>query len=149
MCFVVIRFIPFEIYFLFVKTVCWKLYARCVVIPPKLTHPKMNKYHVPCTMYHFKYVQIPKKLNWLKCAYISRYISIRLKNIIIIITIIISLIWNHWERLVNLKFVCVSQQVAKNPLAGLAALGLAGMTPASTGGINHTGESQNPLPMNI
>ncbi|KAL7734288.1 hypothetical protein ACLKA6_010631 [Drosophila palustris] len=28
--------------------------------------------------------------------------------------------------------------VAKNPLASLAALGLAGMTPASTGGINHT-----------
>lgn len=33
------------------------------------------------------------------------------------------------------------QQVAKNPLASLAALGLAGMTPASTGGINHTGKS--------
>ncbi|XP_022216860.2 poly(rC)-binding protein 3 isoform X3 [Drosophila obscura] len=31
-------------------------------------------------------------------------------------------------------------QVAKNPLASLAALGLAGMNPASTGGINHTGE---------
>ncbi|XP_044316674.1 poly(rC)-binding protein 2 isoform X1 [Drosophila rhopaloa] len=30
--------------------------------------------------------------------------------------------------------------VAKNPLASLAALGLAGMNPASTGGINHTGE---------
>ncbi|XP_022216862.2 poly(rC)-binding protein 3 isoform X5 [Drosophila obscura] len=29
-------------------------------------------------------------------------------------------------------------QVAKNPLASLAALGLAGMNPASTGGINHT-----------
>ncbi|XP_032599343.1 poly(rC)-binding protein 3 isoform X2 [Drosophila grimshawi] len=28
--------------------------------------------------------------------------------------------------------------VSKNPLASLAALGLAGMTPASTGGINHT-----------
>lgn len=33
------------------------------------------------------------------------------------------------------------QQVAKNPLASLAALGLAGMTPASTAGINHTGKS--------
>ncbi|XP_020813485.1 poly(rC)-binding protein 3 isoform X4 [Drosophila serrata] len=30
------------------------------------------------------------------------------------------------------------EQVAKNPLASLAALGLAGMNPASTGGINHT-----------
>ncbi|XP_034121097.1 poly(rC)-binding protein 3 isoform X4 [Drosophila guanche] len=32
-------------------------------------------------------------------------------------------------------------QVAKNPLASLAALGLAGMNPASTGGINHTGSA--------
>ncbi|XP_020813563.1 poly(rC)-binding protein 3 isoform X13 [Drosophila serrata] len=31
--------------------------------------------------------------------------------------------------------------VAKNPLASLAALGLAGMNPASTGGINHTGSA--------
>ncbi|XP_023033034.1 poly(rC)-binding protein 3 isoform X2 [Drosophila willistoni] len=31
--------------------------------------------------------------------------------------------------------------VAKNPLASLAALGLAGMNPASTGGINHTGSN--------
>ncbi|XP_070141988.1 poly(rC)-binding protein 3 isoform X10 [Drosophila kikkawai] len=33
------------------------------------------------------------------------------------------------------------EQVAKNPLASLAALGLAGMNPASTGGINHTGSA--------
>ncbi|SPP76412.1 poly(rC)-binding protein 3 isoform X12 [Drosophila guanche] len=36
--------------------------------------------------------------------------------------------------------VPTQEQVAKNPLASLAALGLAGMNPASTGGINHTGE---------
>ncbi|EDW44434.1 GM22416 [Drosophila sechellia] len=35
-------------------------------------------------------------------------------------------------------FVPLCEQVAKNPLASLAALGLAGMNPASTGGINHT-----------
>ncbi|XP_034121111.1 poly(rC)-binding protein 3 isoform X17 [Drosophila guanche] len=34
--------------------------------------------------------------------------------------------------------VPTQEQVAKNPLASLAALGLAGMNPASTGGINHT-----------
>ncbi|XP_022216864.2 poly(rC)-binding protein 3 isoform X7 [Drosophila obscura] len=34
-------------------------------------------------------------------------------------------------------------QVAKNPLASLAALGLAGMNPASTGGINHTANAAN------
>ncbi|XP_037720202.1 poly(rC)-binding protein 3 isoform X6 [Drosophila subpulchrella] len=33
--------------------------------------------------------------------------------------------------------------VAKNPLASLAALGLAGMNPASTGGINHTANPAN------
>ncbi|XP_034121104.1 poly(rC)-binding protein 3 isoform X11 [Drosophila guanche] len=33
--------------------------------------------------------------------------------------------------------------VAKNPLASLAALGLAGMNPASTGGINHTANAAN------
>ena len=31
-------------------------------------------------------------------------------------------------------------QVAKNPLASLAALGLAGMTPAAAGGLNPTGK---------
>ncbi|XP_070141993.1 poly(rC)-binding protein 3 isoform X17 [Drosophila kikkawai] len=35
------------------------------------------------------------------------------------------------------------EQVAKNPLASLAALGLAGMNPASTGGINHTANPAN------
>lgn len=30
--------------------------------------------------------------------------------------------------------------LAKNPLAGLAALGLAGAIPANTGGLNPTGE---------
>ncbi|XP_034657339.1 poly(rC)-binding protein 3 isoform X15 [Drosophila subobscura] len=37
--------------------------------------------------------------------------------------------------------VPTQEQVAKNPLASLAALGLAGMNPASTGGINHTGSA--------
>ncbi|KAL7734290.1 hypothetical protein ACLKA6_010631 [Drosophila palustris] len=36
------------------------------------------------------------------------------------------------------NYAVPTQEVAKNPLASLAALGLAGMTPASTGGINHT-----------
>lgn len=30
--------------------------------------------------------------------------------------------------------------LTKNPLAGLAALGLAGMAPSNTGGLNPTGE---------
>ncbi|XP_034657338.1 poly(rC)-binding protein 3 isoform X14 [Drosophila subobscura] len=38
------------------------------------------------------------------------------------------------------NYAVPTQEVAKNPLASLAALGLAGMNPASTGGINHTGE---------
>lgn len=33
--------------------------------------------------------------------------------------------------------------LAKNPLAGLAALGLAGAIPANTGGLNPTGECYN------
>ncbi|XP_017013435.2 poly(rC)-binding protein 3 isoform X11 [Drosophila takahashii] len=36
------------------------------------------------------------------------------------------------------NYAVPTQEVAKNPLASLAALGLAGMNPASTGGINHT-----------
>ncbi|XP_032599349.1 poly(rC)-binding protein 3 isoform X8 [Drosophila grimshawi] len=36
------------------------------------------------------------------------------------------------------NYAVPTQEVSKNPLASLAALGLAGMTPASTGGINHT-----------
>ncbi|XP_034121116.1 poly(rC)-binding protein 3 isoform X22 [Drosophila guanche] len=39
--------------------------------------------------------------------------------------------------------VPTQEQVAKNPLASLAALGLAGMNPASTGGINHTANAAN------
>lgn len=32
--------------------------------------------------------------------------------------------------------------LSKNPLAGLAALGLAGMAPSQTGGLNPTGECE-------
>ncbi|XP_034657343.1 poly(rC)-binding protein 3 isoform X19 [Drosophila subobscura] len=39
------------------------------------------------------------------------------------------------------NYAVPTQEVAKNPLASLAALGLAGMNPASTGGINHTGSA--------
>ncbi|EDW79043.2 poly(rC)-binding protein 3 isoform X2 [Drosophila tropicalis] len=39
------------------------------------------------------------------------------------------------------NYAVPTQEVAKNPLASLAALGLAGMNPASTGGINHTGSN--------
>ncbi|XP_017049174.1 poly(rC)-binding protein 3 isoform X15 [Drosophila ficusphila] len=38
------------------------------------------------------------------------------------------------------NYAVPTQEVAKNPLASLAALGLAGMNQAGTGGINHTGE---------
>ncbi|XP_030388262.1 poly(rC)-binding protein 3 isoform X4 [Scaptodrosophila lebanonensis] len=36
------------------------------------------------------------------------------------------------------NYAVPTQEVAKNPLASLAALGLAGMAPANTGGLNHT-----------
>ncbi|XP_070071892.1 poly(rC)-binding protein 3 isoform X13 [Drosophila takahashii] len=41
------------------------------------------------------------------------------------------------------NYAVPTQEVAKNPLASLAALGLAGMNPASTGGINHTANPAN------
>ncbi|XP_033240165.1 poly(rC)-binding protein 3 isoform X13 [Drosophila pseudoobscura] len=41
------------------------------------------------------------------------------------------------------NYAVPTQEVAKNPLASLAALGLAGMNPASTGGINHTANAAN------
>ncbi|EDX11458.1 GD15007 [Drosophila simulans] len=45
----------------------------------------------------------------------------------------------HEDPSVTLTIRLIMQgKVAKNPLASLAALGLAGMNPASTGGINHT-----------
>ncbi|XP_017049168.1 poly(rC)-binding protein 3 isoform X9 [Drosophila ficusphila] len=39
------------------------------------------------------------------------------------------------------NYAVPTQEVAKNPLASLAALGLAGMNQAGTGGINHTGSA--------